>query len=153
MELGNVSGESASWSWSVIDYMFGEGVSLCSHKLQGLLWVKNHRWSSHCLIYQQEQQPWAREEAAFANVVSSDSHKRNISIYFSASQVTLVVRNPSASAGDIRNTSSVPWWLGRSPGGGHGNPLQYSCLENPVDRGVWQATVHGVAKLNMTEMT
>ena len=36
--------------------------------------------------------------------------------------------------------------LGRSPGGGHGNPLQYSCLENPMDRGAWQATVHGVAK-------
>ena len=50
------------------------------------------------------------------------------------SQVVLVVKNPSASAGDIRETGSVPG-LGRSPGGGHGNPLQYSCLENPMDRG------------------
>ena len=40
-----------------------------------------------------------------------------------------------------------------SPGGGHGNPLQYSCLENPMDRGAWQATVHGVAELDMTETT
>ena len=42
---------------------------------------------------------------------------------------------------------------GRSPGGGHGNPLQYSCLENPTDRGAWWATVHRVAELDMTEVT
>ena len=41
--------------------------------------------------------------------------------------------------------------LGRPPGGGHGNPLQYSCLENPMDRGTWQATVHSVTELDMTE--
>ena len=46
---------------------------------------------------------------------------------------------------DARDTGSIPG-LGISPGEGHGNPLQYSCLENPVDRGAWQATVHGVAK-------
>ena len=54
-----------------------------------------------------------------------------------------MVKNPSANAGDIRETGSVPG-LGRSPGGGHGNPLQYSYLENPMDRRVWLATVHGV---------
>ena len=43
--------------------------------------------------------------------------------------------------------------LRRSPGGGHGNPLQYSCLENPLDRGAWQATVHGVAESEVTEVT
>ena len=43
--------------------------------------------------------------------------------------------------------------LGRSPGGGHGNPLQYSCLENPMDRGAWQAAVHGVTESGTTEMT
>ena len=53
--------------------------------------------------------------------------------------------NPPANAGDIRHTGSTPG-SGRSPGGGHGNPLQYSCLENPMDRGAWQATVHEVAK-------
>ena len=61
------------------------------------------------------------------------------------SQVALVVKNPSANAGDIRDAVSIPG-SGRSPGGGHGNPLQYSCLENPMDRGAWWATVHGVAQ-------
>ena len=56
-----------------------------------------------------------------------------------------MVKNPPANAGDIRDTGSI-LESGRSPGGGHGNPLQYSCLENPMDRGAWQATVHGVAK-------
>ena len=51
-----------------------------------------------------------------------------------ASQVALVVKNPLANAGDIRVSVSIPE-LGRSPGGGHGNPFQYSCLENPKDQG------------------
>ena len=66
-----------------------------------------------------------------------------------ASQVTLVVKNPSANAGDRRDAGSIPG-SGRSPGGGHGNPLQYSCLENPMDRGEGRATVHGVAESNRT---
>ena len=53
-----------------------------------------------------------------------------------------MVKNLSISAGD---KGSIPG-LGRSPGGGYGNPLQYSCLENPVDKGAWPATIHGVAK-------
>ena len=57
----------------------------------------------------------------------------------------LVVKNLPATAGDIRVAVSIPG-LGRSPGGGHGNPLQYSSLESPTDRGPWQATVHRVAK-------
>ena len=55
------------------------------------------------------------------------------------------VKNPSANARDIRDEGWMPG-LGRSPGGGNGNPLQYSCLENSMDRGVWWITVHGVAK-------
>ena len=55
-----------------------------------------------------------------------------------------VVKNPPANAGDVRDLSSIPE-LGRSPGEGHGNPPQYSCLENPVDRRAWWATVHWVA--------
>ena len=56
-----------------------------------------------------------------------------------------LVKNPPASAGDTRDTGSAPG-SGRSPGGGNGNSLQYSCLGNSVDRGAWWATVHGVAK-------
>ena len=58
------------------------------------------------------------------------------------SQVVLVVKNLPANAGDL---GSIPG-LGRAPGEGNGNPLQYSCLENPMDRGAWWATVHGVTK-------
>ena len=61
-----------------------------------------------------------------------------------------VVKNLPANAEDIRNTGSIPG-SGRSPGGGHGSPLQYSCLENPMNRGAWLATVHGVAESDMTE--
>ena len=63
-----------------------------------------------------------------------------------ASQVAPVVKNPPANAGDIRDSDSIPG-LGRSPGGGNGNLLQYSCLENPLDRGAWKAIFHGVAKV------
>ena len=59
--------------------------------------------------------------------------------------VVLAVKNPPARAGDVRDTSLIPW-SGRSPGGGHGNPLSYSCLEYPMDGGAWWAAVHGVAK-------
>ena len=62
-----------------------------------------------------------------------------------ASQVVLVVKNPPANAGDICDAGLIPGW-GISPGGGHGNPLQDSCLENPMDKGAWWATVLGVAK-------
>ena len=62
-----------------------------------------------------------------------------------ASQVVLVVKNLPANAGDIRHMGSIPG-LGRSPRGRHGNPLQYSCLENPKDREAWWATVQGVTK-------
>ena len=71
-----------------------------------------------------------------------------------ASQAALVVktRHPAAGAGDVRDTGSTPGW-GRSPGGGHGNLLQYSCLENPMDRGDWWDTVHGVKESDTTEAT
>ena len=62
-----------------------------------------------------------------------------------------MVKNPAVNVRDRRDTGSIPG-LGRSPGGGHGNPLQYSCLENPMDRGAWWATVHGVSK-SQTEVT
>ena len=56
--------------------------------------------------------------------------------------MVLVVKNPSANAGDLKDAG-----LGRFPGEGYSNPLQYFCLENPMDRGAWQATVHGVTKI------
>ena len=62
-----------------------------------------------------------------------------------AFQVALMVKYLPANAGDIGDSDSIPE-SGRSPGGGHGNLLQYSCLENPIDRGVWWATVHGVTE-------
>ena len=65
------------------------------------------------------------------------------------SQVAQAVKKLPANAGDAGDAGPVPG-LGRSPGGGHGNPLQYSCLENPMDRGAWQAIVHGGHKENDT---
>ena len=55
--------------------------------------------------------------------------------------MTLVVKNPPANAGEVRDMGSITE-SGISPGGGHGNPFQYSCLENPMDRGAWWAPVH-----------
>ena len=64
-----------------------------------------------------------------------------------------VVKQPLANAGNSRDSHSIPG-LGRTPGEGNDNPFQYSCLENPIDREAWRATVHGFAKeLNMTEHT
>ena len=61
-----------------------------------------------------------------------------------------MVKNLPASAGEKRDVGSIPE-SGRSPGGRHGNPLQYSCLENPMDGGAWRTTVHGIAESDMTE--
>ena len=66
--------------------------------------------------------------------------------------MVLVVKNPPTNTGDTRDASLIPG-SGRSLGGGNGHPLQYSCLENPMDRGAWQATVRGVAESDTTEMT
>ena len=62
-----------------------------------------------------------------------------------AFQVVLVVKNLPVNAGDVRDSGSIPD-SGRSPEGGNSNPLQYSCLENPMGRGTWRATVHGITK-------
>ena len=66
--------------------------------------------------------------------------------------MALVVKKLPANAGDIRDEGSVPG-SERSPEGGNGNPLQYSCLENPMDRGAWQATVHRVTESDTSEAT
>ena len=66
--------------------------------------------------------------------------------------MALVIKNMPANAGDIRDPGSVPE-SGRSPGGGNGSPFQYSCQENPMDRGAWRAMVHRVTKSDTTEAT
>ena len=89
-------------------------------------WGK-HSQSKKALIshLQNEDPPWMRNDIA--------------------SRMALVVKNLPANAGDIRTRDLIPG-LGRSLGEGNGKPLQYSCLENPMDRGAWQTTVHRVAK-------
>ena len=67
-------------------------------------------------------------------------------MYVCASTLALGLKNFPASAGDIRDTGSIPG-SGRSPGGGNGNALQYSCLGNPMDRGAWLDTVHRVQRV------
>ena len=73
------------------------------------------------------------------------SRRKNILFCSRTSQVVLVVKNPPASAGDIRDTGLI-LRLGRCPGEGNGNPLQCPCLENPMDIGAWWATVHRITK-------
>ena len=79
-----------------------------------------------------DYRPWVHKESDMTQRPSLSLH------------VTLVKNSP-ANAGDLRDTGSIPG-LGRSPEEGHGNSLQYSCLENSMDRGAWRATVHGVAR-------
>ena len=86
------------------------------------------------------------------NVTPRSLCSRNYSMYKDgASQGALVVKNPFASAGDIKNAGLIPG-LGRFPETGNGNPLQYPCLGNPMGRGAWWATIPGVAKCT-TEAT
>ena len=66
--------------------------------------------------------------------------------------MALMIKNLHANAGHVRDAGLTPRW-GRSPGEGNGNPLKYFCLENPMDRGAWWATVHRVAELDTTKVT
>ena len=68
-----------------------------------------------------------------------------VALIYGIFQVALVAKNPLANAGDMRDTGLIPG-SEKSPGGGHGNPRQYSCLENPMDRAAWKDTVHRVAR-------
>ena len=63
-----------------------------------------------------------------------------------------MAKNLPANAGDVRDEGSIPG-LGRSPGEGNDNPVQHSCLENPMDRGAWQASLQGRKESDMTEVT
>ena len=88
-----------------------------------------------------------RSEYMYTYSSITSSYSRNWT-----SQVALVVKNLLANARDIRDVVSIPGWE-RSPGVGHSNPLQYSCLENPMDRGTWRACRYGCNKSEMTETT
>ena len=85
-----------------------------------------------------ESKYFGKQEDQDINLTISDMKR-------AASQVALVVKSPSACAGDLRDVGLIPG-SGRCPRGGHGYPLQCSCLKNPMDRGAWQATVHRFAK-------
>ena len=76
----------------------------------------------------------------------------HLCIHVGASQVALVVNSPPTNAGDMRDAGSIPG-SGRSPGGGQGNPLQYFCLENPMNRKALWATAHRFAESDTTEAT
>ena len=96
------------------------------------------------------QIPWMEEPGGLQSLELQRSrhnlgHTQHMYTQIGASQVTLVVKNLSANVGDMREAGSIPG-SGRCPGIGHDNPLQYSCLENPIDRGAWEATVHRVTQ-------
>ena len=88
---------------------------------------------------------WKSPKELFGQPNSLKAAIDNVYMNGWASQVVLVIKNPSADPGDVRDVGLIPG-SGRSPGGGHSNPLQCSFLENPMDRGAWRATVHKVAK-------
>ena len=103
--------------------------------------------------------PWRRKWQSTPILLPRKSHgQRNLAGYSPwgtqtrLREVALMVKSPPANAGDLRDTGLIPG-LERSPGGGHGNPLPYSCLENSMDRGAWWATVHEVVELDNTEVT
>ena len=83
--------------------------------------------------------------ACVCTCIKSTHTKLHFITYHHHSQVAQLVKNLPANARDVRDSSSIPG-SGRFPGEGNGNPLQYSCLKNPMERGAWQATVHGVTE-------
>ena len=87
--------------------------------------------------------PWGHKRSDTTEGLNNN--KRDVFPLSLGSQFVLVVKNLPAYTGYTGDTGLIPG-LGRSLGEGHGNPLQYSCLENPIDRGAWWATVHGIAK-------
>ena len=113
-------------------------VLLWDHPSTAVLWILHFLQSSQHMVL------IIRSPGRSSGIVLTCQNRFHLSrpIHF---PVVLVVKNPPANAGDIRDSGSIPG-LGRSCRGGHGNPLQYSRLENPMDRGAWKATVHRVTK-------
>ena len=106
-------------------------------------WEGGSGWGTHV-------NPWLFHFSVWQNPIQlkkklKKKKKKEKKVLRVVIQTVLVVNNPPAKAGDLTGMDSIPG-LGRSPGGGHSNPLQYSCLENPRDRRAWRATVYSVAK-------
>ena len=129
--------------------------TFCSQNAKGGIIFQSHsscwRLESRCGA-EGSCPAWSREGVTMTlrSSVSWLAVLRNLEImstrnYGRASQVALVVKNLPANAREVRDAGSIPG-SGRSPGGGHGNPLQHSCLENPMEREAWQATVHRVTQ-------
>ena len=117
-----------------------------------LLWtyslqLRNHGSSSVIFPSASLSQPKPRDISRLASVWLLTTFINATSSTALASQVLLVVKNPPASAGDVRDRGSIPG-SGRAPGGGNGYPLQYSCLENPMDPWAWRVIVNGVTKVS-----
>ena len=85
------------------------------------------------------------EDSASGGTLTGGKYSMTNSKHLSNTHLARVVKNPPANAGDLRNMGSI-CGSGRSPGGGHGDLPQYSCLDNPLDRGAWRAPVHRVTK-------
>ena len=102
---------------------------------------------SFCSVSAVCVKPWKAGVDLFGHLKSSFADIQDLcfSRKYNSQVVSLVVNNLPANAGDVRDVGSIPG-SGRSSGEGHSNPLQYSSLENPMNRGDWRATVHGVIK-------
>ena len=129
---------------TITEYIFGHHVQLPLFVLSTHIY-----WLTFCVMNQtQPQAHWWMQCTSRAAPANPWWRWRHLACHVSdlwASQVVLVVKNLPANSGDIRDTGSISG-LGRSPGGGHGNCLQYSCLKKPTVRGAWQAAVHRVAQ-------
>ena len=108
-------------------------------------WILAGSWSPDAFSKRGRHKLSRGEKAVSSSLQSYTRIFSFFFFFFSWDIVSVGDSDGKESACNVRDLGSVPG-LGRSPGGGHGSPLQYSCLENPMDRGTWQAAVHGVAK-------
>ena len=132
-----------------IERAFREVASMCTHQKKKKHTQRDYGWkywSEFCSTFR----GWAEENWKQSKLTTRIRHLSSWTtiwyVHLWASQVAPGVKNPPANAGDAWEMEIRPLGQEGSPGGGPSNPLQYSCLENPIDRGAWQATVHGVAK-------
>ena len=102
-------------------------------------------FSQNVLLFFQNQLGFYQFSVGITIHIFSFLFLLSLYLFLGASQVALMVKNPPGNVGDIRDGGQIPE-SERSPGGGRGNSLQYSCLENPLDKGAWWAIVHGVTK-------